>query len=304
MCYRSTTAVAVDDQRASCVLGNKIHHPAPKPCGQTSKQRCCSKADDAAAVQEPAAATHSAAEAAAADTGETYAARNEDEGMGVVVYSADAAWREVYNDAEADTSDADTDLDEVIDVGEETVWTTSTSVFPAAHSGAATSGEAAEIPAGTTTAAGEEQDQYAQGENADGNGDGPGAEEATEVQEDSDSLQGEASGVEALVANAMALADAAENDAEGLHGPGSYESGGGGEQFHTARTAASDKEYASPRGSVRDVVTSGVFGSAKSASTWNDGEDTDGGDAEREAEEVQALVAEALALVKEANEDA
>lgn len=256
---------------------------------------------NATAVEESTPASLQAAETAA-DMGEASdAARDEDEGMGgVVVYSADAAWREVYNDAEADTSDADTDSDEIIDVGEEKDWSTATSVVPAVHGGAAFSSGVTEVPAetatATATAAGE--CQYAQRAKVEAGGEEEPSKLAVEEQEDLDSLHGEASGVDALVANAMALADAAENDAEGL-----YE-GAGREQFHTATTSVSDKEYASPRGSVRDVVTSGVFGSAKSASNWNDGEETDGGDAEREAEEVQALVAEALALVKEANEDA
>lgn len=48
-----------------------------------------------------------------------------------------------------------------------------------------------------------------------------------------------------------------------------------------------------------DLWASGRFGSASSYGVEDGGQ----GEAEREAEEVQALVAEALALVKEANED-
>ena len=247
-----------------------------------------------------------AGETAAGADADADAARDADEDMGVVVYSADAAWREVYNDAEADTSDADTatDGDEVIDVGVERDWSTAatTSVVPApAHSSASISSKPVEeVPAEPATAAAGGF-RYAQKEDKVGGGGDGRANGESEEQEDADSLQGEASGVDALVANAMALADAAETDAEGL----AFEGGGAGDQFHTATTSASDKDYASPRGSVREVVSSGVFGSAKSAanSNWNDGEDTDGGEAEREAEEVQALVAEALALVKEANQD-
>ena len=248
-----------------------------------------------------------AGETAADADADADAARDADEDMGVVVYSADAAWREVYNDAEADTSDADTatDGDEVIDVGVERDWSTAatTSVVPApAHSSASISSKPVEeVPAEPATAAAAGGFRYAQKEDKVGGGGDGRANRESEEQEDADSLQGEASGVDALVANAMALADAAETDAEGL----AFEGGGAGDQFHTATTSTSDKDYASPRGSVREVVSSGVFGSAKSAanSNWNDGEDTDGGEAEREAEEVQALVAEALALVKEANQD-
>ena len=48
----------------------------------------------------------------------------------------------------------------------------------------------------------------------------------------------------------------------------------------------------------------GAFASSKSILTWTEGEDVEEGDAERDAEEVKALVAEALALIKEASEDA
>lgn len=279
------------------------------------------KVGGVAAVDAFTAAAPKVAEATAADTAAAYvASKAGDEGMGgVVVYSADAAWREVYNDADADSSDTDPDSDEMIDVGEEDWSTAASAMVTAAHSSsAAVSGEpAVEVAVETATVAAPAttgEHQYAQGGTAFGEGqeqgqDRAGAEAEREDASDVDSLQGEAFGVDALVANAMALADAAENDAEGLYGVGGggYEGRvGDGEQFHTATTSASDKEYGSPLGSVRDVVTSGVFGSAKNTPpSWNEGEETDGGgDAEREAEEVQALVAEALALVKEANDDA
>lgn len=302
---------------SSCLLGITNRDPASFKIVRVEKTLLF-KVGDATLSEEGSTTATLKALAAAVDTKETGAAlqvaeaaayvrkaeagaaKNEDEDMGVVVYCADAAWREVYNDAEADTSDTDTDAEEEIDVGEEeTSWSTAAVAVPAAR-GVDT---ADQVPAETAAAAGEHQ--HVRRERVDGEEEEEGRPEEGEGQEDSE--QEDSIWTSGLVANAMALADAAEHDAGGLYegGDGGGRRGVGGERFHTVDTGIGDKEYASQRGGVRNVVTSGVFGTAKSAPAWNGGGDNDGdgGDAEREAEEVQALVAEALALVMEANED-
>lgn len=64
------------------------------------------------------------------------------------------------------------------------------------------------------------------------------------------------------------------------------------------------KPGSSPRGRARDFACRDDFGSSKSILNWNEGDSMEEGDAERDAAEVKALVAEAMALVMEASTDA
>lgn len=264
-------------------------------------------------------------------TGEAAAAAkaSSDEGVDIHVYSANAAWREVYNDAGGALSTVDTDNsvdsianaedrdseddddEEIIDVGEEVSWSETAIPVPPAASGYPGPGQDSEArveaQAGIVEVRPAAIGAVVVGDGGDGGDEEPIRSPGGAMgQEDSDSLQGEADGVDALVANAMALADAAERDAEGLpeadDGQAGAGMGGLGGFDAGAFSVTGDGEYPSPRGSVRDVVNSGVFGSAKSHTSWAEGGD-DEGEAEREAEEVQNLVAEALALVEDANND-
>lgn len=117
----------------------------------------------------------------------------------------------------------------------------------------------------------------------------------------------EAAEVAALVAEAMALADKDGNVVEAL-----YQVAGDEGASDTAPRQAADGSTdgaqaatsSNPRKTVGELAKTGSFGSSKSILTWAEGDGTEEGDAERDAQEVQALVAEALALVKEASEEA
>ena len=103
----------------------------------------------------------------------------------------------------------------------------------------------------------------------------------------------EAAAVAALVAEAMALADV---DEDRFAGDGDSASTGPGDVSRQRRTI--------PKRSIRDLVAAeGNFASSRSLLSWSEGEPIEDGDAERDAEEVQALVAEALALLRETEVD-
>lgn len=101
----------------------------------------------------------------------------------------------------------------------------------------------------------------------------------------------EAAAVAALVAEAMALAD--ENDDRLSDDVGASVNPMGASQWRS-----------NPTKSISDLVAAErKFASSKSLLSWKEGEPIEDGDAERDAVEVQALVAEALALVREADLD-
>ncbi|CBJ31260.1 hypothetical protein Esi_0241_0016 [Ectocarpus siliculosus] len=180
---------------------------------------------------------------------------------------------EVYNDA--DNSD-----ESIIDVGEEADmgggkdWMAAASPTPRTPNAASIG----EVFAMTPMAAGHEepmQDFVGEG--------GTAAVEQEHSEESFGSFSGESS---------------SGADTGALHRYGVYDLAGG-----EAAAATGTNEYASSRGSGGDAATPGVFRSARSILTWKEDDEQEEGDAEREAEEVQALVAEALALVQEANAD-
>lgn len=125
------------------------------------------------------------------------------------------------------------------------------------------------------------------------------SEEKKEQQAEEATLH-EAAEVAALVAEAMALADDGGNLGTALYTAGGGEEDGGAVEAEQVDDYSDDS---SERGG-RSSADGGAFASSKSILTWTEGEDVEDGDAERDAEEVKALVAEALALIKEASEDA
>lgn len=111
----------------------------------------------------------------------------------------------------------------------------------------------------------------------------------------------------ALVAEAMALAGGDGMQVDKLHcDEGDNAFSDTRATRHGDGPSSHDDEVApSSQNSVRSAIQhGGAFGSSKSILNWTDGDVMEEGDAERDADEVQALVAEALALVKEADEDA
>lgn len=101
----------------------------------------------------------------------------------------------------------------------------------------------------------------------------------------------EAAAVAALVAEAIALAD--ENEDRLSDDVGASINPMGASQWRS-----------NPTKSISDLVAAErKFASSRSLLSWKEGEPIEDGDAERDAVEVQALVAEALALVREADLD-
>lgn len=101
----------------------------------------------------------------------------------------------------------------------------------------------------------------------------------------------EAAAVAALVAEAIALAD--ENEDRLSDDVGASINPMGATQWRS-----------NPTKSISDLVAAErKFASSRSLLSWKEGEPIEDGDAERDAVEVQALVAEALALVREADLD-
>lgn len=116
----------------------------------------------------------------------------------------------------------------------------------------------------------------------------------------------EAAEVAALVAEAMALADKESDHAiasRRLTGEDVHE--GDTESEVDSEDVASAPRAKRPNVEMSDAEES--WGSGRSALSWREGgpvEEEEDGDAERDAEEVQALIAEALALVNEGSDDA
>lgn len=124
-------------------------------------------------------------------------------------------------------------------------------------------------------------------------------EEKKEDEGEQDSFH-EAAEVAALVAEAMAMAEEDEQHATVLYPADDGEDDGAAVIAKQVDDSSDDR---SERGG-RAALDGPSFASSKSILTWKEGENVEDGDAERDAEEVAALVAEALALVKEASENA
>lgn len=160
-----------------------------------------------------------------------------------------------------------------------------------------------------STAAGEakktEADENRQEEHQERGMGTPNAEreesgEEKKEQEGEETSFHEAAEVAALVAEAMALADDDGNVETALYPAVEGEEEGGAVEAEQVDDYSDDSSERGGRASADGMA----FASSKSILTWTEGEDVEDGDAERDAEEVKALVAEALALIKEASEDA
>lgn len=123
-----------------------------------------------------------------------------------------------------------------------------------------------------------------------------------EPEEDEENPFDEAADVAALVAEAMALADKDGNHVDALYQVAGDEDGS--DLAEQIDGFSEDESASSPTDGGGELFQIGNLASSKSILTWTEGEGTEDGDAERDAQEVKALVAEALALVKEASEDA
>ncbi|CAM9815808.1 unnamed protein product [Ectocarpus fasciculatus] len=196
--------------------------------------------------------------------------------MGDTVFINEAVGKppEVYNDAD-NSDESIIDVGEEVDMGEEKDWMTAASPMPRTPNAASIG----EVFAMTPTRAGQEEPMQDFGD------EGGAAAVGQQHSENFGSFSSESS---------------SGADTGALHQYGVYDLAGG----DAAATATGINEYASSRGSGGgDAATPGVFKSARSILTWKEDDEQEEGDAEREAEEVQALVAEALALVQEANAD-
>ncbi|CAM9303867.1 unnamed protein product, partial [Ectocarpus sp. 4 AP-2014] len=246
---------------------------AEKAAEQAAAAKAASRMD-AGAATATASGTPSVQEAVSPNVVATPETTEGGGAMDDTVFINDAVGKppEVYNDAD-NSDESIIDVGEEVDMGEEMDWMTAASPMPRTP----TAASIGEVFAMTPTAAGLEEPVQ------DFVGEGGTTAVEQEHSENFGSFSGESS---------------SRADTGVLHRYGVYDLAGG-----EAAAATGTNEYASSRGSGGDAATPGVFRSARSMLSWKEDDEQEEGDAEREAEEVQALVAEALALVQEANAD-
>ncbi|CAM9098810.1 unnamed protein product [Scytosiphon promiscuus] len=291
-----------------------------KLADETAIKREAEEKEEAAEEVEEAEVLATKAEPAVA--GGAVVGRTGDVGVvNVSIYSTDAVANapDVYNDGQdtdTDTLDSQGDGSEEeleIDVGDERDWSTATAVIPVA----ATSSIDEVLTAPVYESGGDKQAGEEKGI-VDGDG-GAESEElagaaAEQEQQEVDSLRSEAAGPSGLAANTVSSRDEVEGEEEGLrqapaHNDDEDARRDAVEQYDPVSADAQGDDgggyyAASPRESVHHLSSSKMLGSSSGALSWSEDVREEEGEAEREAKEVQALVAEALALVKEANEEA
>ncbi|CAN0178895.1 unnamed protein product [Ectocarpus sp. 13 AM-2016] len=271
----AATAAAEADAAAEDAAAKAVEAAvkAEKAAEQAAAARAASRRN-AGAATATASGTPSVLEAVSPNVVGTPETTEGGGAMGDTVFINEAVGKppEVYNDAD-NSDESIIDVGEEVDMGEEKDWMAAASPMPKTPNAASIG----EVFAMTPAAAGHEEPVQ------DFVGEGGTTEVEQEHSENFGSFSGESS---------------SGADTGALHRYGVYDLAGGG-----AAAATGTNENASSRGSGGDATTPGVFRSARSILTWKEDDEQEEGDAEREAEEVQALVAEALALVQEANAD-